>query len=39
MQHSVHRLLTIDREMEGSLLLKIPNYSIRTIFWEAETSD
>ncbi|GHV11101.1 hypothetical protein FACS1894162_6220 [Bacteroidia bacterium] len=27
-------LLTIDREVEGSLLLKIPNYSIRTIFWE-----
>ncbi|GAP71795.1 hypothetical protein SAMD00024442_18_39 [Candidatus Symbiothrix dinenymphae] len=27
-------LLTIDGEVEGSLLLKIPNYSIRTIFWE-----
>ena len=27
-------LLTIEREVEGSLLLKIPNYSIRTIFWE-----
>jgi hypothetical protein len=27
-------LLTIDREEEGSLLLKIPNYSIRTVYWE-----
>jgi hypothetical protein len=27
-------LLTIDRIEEGSTYLKIPNYSIRTIFWE-----
>jgi hypothetical protein len=27
-------LLTVDHEEEGSLRLKIPNYSIRTIFWE-----
>ncbi|MDR0415069.1 MAG: AAA family ATPase [Prevotellaceae bacterium] len=27
-------LLTIDRQMEGCLYLKIPNYSIRTVFWE-----
>jgi hypothetical protein len=27
-------LLTVERMEEGSLRLKIPNYSIRTIFWE-----
>jgi hypothetical protein len=27
-------LLTIDREDEGALVLKIPNYSIRTVYWE-----
>ncbi|GHT49376.1 hypothetical protein AGMMS49982_02750 [Bacteroidia bacterium] len=27
-------LLTIEGEKEGSLLLKIPNYSIRTVYWE-----
>jgi hypothetical protein len=27
-------LLTVDRVEEGLLRLKIPNYSIRTIFWE-----
>ncbi|MDR0606454.1 MAG: ATP-binding protein [Bacteroidales bacterium] len=27
-------LLTIDKREEGLLRLKIPNYSIRTIFWE-----
>ncbi|MDR2410938.1 MAG: ATP-binding protein [Bacteroidales bacterium] len=27
-------LLTIDQKEEGLLRLKIPNYSIRTIFWE-----
>jgi hypothetical protein len=27
-------LLTIDRMEEGALRLKIPNYSIRTVFWE-----
>jgi hypothetical protein len=27
-------LLTIDKVEEGSLRLKIPNYSIRTLFWE-----
>jgi hypothetical protein len=27
-------LLTIDREEEGVLILKIPNYSIQTVFWE-----
>ncbi|KAA6301483.1 MAG: hypothetical protein EZS26_002357 [Candidatus Ordinivivax streblomastigis] len=27
-------LLTIDRMEEGKLWLKIPNYSIRTIYWE-----
>jgi hypothetical protein len=27
-------LLTIDKPEEGSLRLKIPNYSIRTLYWE-----
>jgi hypothetical protein len=27
-------LLTIERAEEGSLRLKIPNYSIRTVYWE-----
>jgi hypothetical protein len=27
-------LLTIDQPQEGSLRLKIPNYSIRTVYWE-----
>jgi hypothetical protein len=27
-------LLTVDKPQEGSLHLKIPNYSIRTVYWE-----
>ena len=27
-------LLTIDKEEEGTLRLKIPNYSIKTLYWE-----
>jgi hypothetical protein len=27
-------LLTVDEPQEGSLRLKIPNYSIRTVYWE-----
>jgi hypothetical protein len=27
-------MLTVDKEEEGVLRLKIPNYSIRTVFWE-----
>ncbi|WP_056928794.1 AAA family ATPase [Candidatus Symbiothrix dinenymphae] len=27
-------LLTVDKAVEGSLRLKIPNYSIRTVYWE-----
>ncbi|MDR3260821.1 MAG: ATP-binding protein [Tannerella sp.] len=27
-------LLTVDKAVEGALRLKIPNYSIRTVYWE-----
>ncbi|MDR2286161.1 MAG: AAA family ATPase [Prevotellaceae bacterium] len=27
-------MLTVDKEEEGALRLKIPNYSIRTVFWD-----